>query len=102
MLHVSIFGATFFVFKKLSLSLILYMVMFFLLPLTQLTSQLSTKISTNKISKSAIYTTKMAQRLLVSVLLHRQHLYRASTPRVPIFVFATIIFILAFVFFFLK
>ena len=32
----------------------------------------------SKISKSAIYTTKIAQRLLHSVLLHRQHLYRAS------------------------
>ena len=60
----------------------LYMVMLFLLQLTQLSSQISTKISTIKnfqISYSyIIYTTKIAQRLLHSVLLHRRHLYRAS------------------------
>ena len=50
----------------------LYMVMLFLLQLTQLSSQLSTKYLQSKISKSAIYTTKIAQRLLHSVLLHRR------------------------------
>ena len=38
----------------------------------------STKISTIKNFKSAIYTMKIAQRLLLSVLLHHRHLYRAS------------------------
>ena len=56
----------------------LYMVTLFLLELTQLSSQLSTKICTIKYFQSAIYTMKIAQRLLYSVLLHRRHLYRAS------------------------
>ena len=38
----------------------LYMVMLFLLQLTQLSSQLSTKYLQSKISKSAIYSTKIA------------------------------------------
>ena len=57
----------------------LYMVMLFFLQLTQLSLQLSTKISTIKnFQISYIYTAKIAQRLLHSVLLHRRHLYRAS------------------------
>ena len=60
----------------------LYMVMFFLLQLTELSLQLSTKISTIKNFQISytIYNTKIAQRLLHSVLLHRRHLYRASNP----------------------
>ena len=62
----------------------LHMVMHFLLQLIQLSSQLSTKISQSKISKSAIYTTKSAQRLLHSVMLRREHLYLASNTFRPL------------------
>ena len=56
----------------------LYMVMLFLLQLIQLFLNYQQKYLQSNISKSAIYTTKIAQRLLHSVLLHRRQLYRAS------------------------
>ena len=56
----------------------LYIVMLFLLQIIQRFFNYQQKYLQSNISKSAIYTTKIAQCLLHSVLLHRPQLYRAS------------------------
>ena len=76
---------------------LLYVAMLLLLQLTQLFLNYQQKYLQSNISKSVIYTTKIAQRLLHSVFLHRRQCYRASntfpilqavdtcTPGVPTF-----------------